>query len=45
MPQAIIYIDEELDKKIEEFSKKLNISKHDTILRILHGYKFEVKSG
>jgi hypothetical protein len=35
MPQAIVYLDEELNKNIEENSKKLNLSKHDLIIKIL----------
>ena len=35
MPQALIYINEELNKKIEEESKKAGISKHDIIIKIL----------
>ena len=35
MPQAIIYLEEDLNKKIEHDSKKLNLSKHDIIVRIL----------
>lgn len=41
MPQAIIYLDEELDKKIQDHSKELKVSKHDVIIRILKEYKFE----
>lgn len=40
MPQAIIYLDEELNKKVEEDSKIKNLSKHDLIIRILkNNYK------
>ena len=39
MPQAIIYLDETLDKKIKDYSIYLNLSKHETILKILRDYK------
>jgi len=35
MPTAQIYLEEELNKKIEEDSRILKISKHDVILKIL----------
>jgi hypothetical protein len=43
MPQAIVYLDDGLNKKIEEVSKELRISKHDLIIKILKEYKFEEK--
>ena len=35
MPQAIIYLDEILNKEIEIDSKFMKLSKHDVILKIL----------
>ena len=43
MPQAIIYLDEKLNKKLENISKELNISKHEVILKILN--EGELKNG
>jgi len=40
MPQVIIYLNYELDEKIKELSKDLDISKHDAILKILEDYKY-----
>jgi len=39
MPQAIIYLSEEEDKIIKEFSKKWELSKHETILKIIREFK------
>jgi hypothetical protein len=41
MTQAIIYLDDELNKKIEIISNKFNISKHDAIIKILKEYKIK----
>jgi len=35
MPQAIIYLDEELDKKVKDYSEKNKVSKHDGVLRLI----------
>jgi len=43
MPQAIIYLDEKLNKKLESISKELNISKHEVILKLLN--EGELKNG
>jgi len=41
MPQAIIYLESDEDKKVVEFSKQWNISKAETIKRII--MEFEEK--
>jgi hypothetical protein len=41
MVQAIIYLDDELNKKIEIISDKFNISKHSSIIKILNEYKIK----
>jgi len=41
MPQAIVYLEKEEDKIIKKYSKKWDISKIDTIKRIIR--KFEEK--
>ena len=38
MPQQIVYTNEEEDKKVIFFSKKWNLSKADTIKRIIREY-------
>lgn len=35
MPQSIVYLDEDLDKKINDFSKKNNLGKPDTIIKLI----------
>jgi hypothetical protein len=35
MPQIIIYLDEESDKKVKEYSDKNDITRHDGILRLI----------
>lgn len=39
MTQLILYLDEDLNKKIENISSKFETSKHDTIIKILKDYK------
>ena len=41
MTQAIIYLDDETNNKLDIISKRLKISKHSTIIRILKEYKIE----
>ncbi|MEK6879679.1 MAG: hypothetical protein AABY22_08740 [Nanoarchaeota archaeon] len=43
MPQQIVYTDEKEDKRIELFSKKWDLSKADTIKKIIREFK-EVKN-
>jgi len=38
MPQAIVYTDEEEDKKVENFSKKWNLSKAETIKKMIREF-------
>ena len=45
MPQAIIYLDEELNKKIETISKEFKLSKYDVIVKILNEFELEEKDG
>jgi hypothetical protein len=35
MPQTLVYLDEELDKEVVEFSKKTNLGKPDSIIRLI----------
>ncbi len=39
MPQAIIYLDDLHDDKVNKYSKKWNISKHQTILKMIEDFK------
>jgi hypothetical protein len=38
MPQAIVYFDEEEENTIMKYSKLWNISKHETVKRIMREY-------
>ena len=40
MTQAIIYLNDELNKKIDDTSKELKISKHDLIIKILESFDY-----
>ena len=39
MPQALVFLDEEEDKKVKEKSYKWNISKQETIKRMIREFK------
>jgi len=39
MPQAIIYLGAEEDEMVKKYSEEWNISKHETILRMIREYK------
>ncbi len=41
MPQALIHLDFEHNKIIDNYSRKWNLSKHDTILKIILDFKEE----
>lgn len=41
MPQMIIFLDEEINKKINLISEFYNISKHEAITRCIMEYKFK----
>ncbi len=39
MPLAQIYFDKEEDKKLDKFSHRWNISKHEVVKRIVRDFK------
>lgn len=39
MPQAIIYLNEKNNSKVEKIADKHNISKYDAIIRIIEEHK------
>jgi len=39
MPQALVYFDKEEDEKIKEYSLKWNLSKAETIKKIIMEFK------
>jgi len=43
MPQAIIFLGEKEDKLVRKYSKEWDVSKHETILRMIR--EFEEQDG
>jgi len=41
MPQLIIHLDKEGDEIVNSYSKEWNLSKHETILKMIADYKKE----